>query len=247
MRINSVRLFTPLILLISWVGSPQSGLFPYESPRLQIKKITEQAYIHISFLETQDYGKVPCNGMIVISDNEAVVLETPVDDEVSEELIKWIEEEKGAEIKAVIVHHFHIDCLGGLGAFHQRKITSFATQLTIDMAQRNGYELPLYVMKSGHHTPFGNEKISSHYFGPAHTVDNIVSYFGGEKLLFGGCMIKSLGASKGNTSDADLSQWPETVAKIKTSYPELITVVPGHGKEGGPELLDYTIELFSQD
>ena len=247
MRIKNLPLFVPIFLLISWFGFTQDESFVYNSSSLKVKKVSEHAFIHISFLENQDYGKVPCNGMIVISDNEAVVLETPVDDEVSEELIKWIEEEKGAEIKAVIVHHFHIDCLGGLGAFHQRKIPSFATQLTIDMAQRNGYELPLYAMKSGHHTPFGNEKISSHYFGPAHTVDNIVSYFGGEKLLFGGCMIKSLNASKGNTSDADLNQWPETVAKIKTSYPELITVVPGHGKEGGSELLDYTIDLFSQD
>ena len=247
MRIKNLPLFVPIFLMISWFGCSQDKSTIYDSPSLKVKKISEHAFIHTSFLETKDYGKVPCNGMVLISDNEAVVLETPVDDEVSEELIKWIEEEKGAEIKAVIVHHFHIDCLGGLGAFHQRKIPSFATQLTIDMAQRNGYELPLYAMKSGHHTPFGNEKISSHYFGPAHTVDNVVSYFGGEKLLFGGCMIKSLNASKGNTSDADLIQWPDTVAKIKTSYPELITVVPGHGKEGGSELLDYTIDLFSQD
>ncbi len=247
MRINSVRLFTPLILLISWVGSSQSGLFAYESPRLQIKKITEQAYIHISFLETQDYGKVPCNGMIVISDKEAVVLETPVNDEVSEELIKWIEEEKGAEIKAVIVHHFHVDCLGGLSAFHQRKIPSFADQLTIDFAPSNGYEPPIHAIKSGHQTPIANETISTYNFGPAHTEDNVVSYFEGERILFGGCMIKSLNASKGNTADADLNQWPETVAKIKRSFPELITVVPGHGKEGGSELLDYTIDLFSQN
>ena len=247
MRFYIVRLFVPIFLLISRVCSSQSGLMPYESPSLQIKKIAEHAYIHISFLETEKYGKVACNGMIVISDKEAVVLETPVTDEVSEELIKWIEEEKGAEIKVVIVHHFHVDCLGGLGAFHQRKIPSFANQLTIDLAPKDGYEPPLYAIKSGHQTSIGNDMISTHYLGPAHTADNVVSYIEGEKILFGGCMIKSLNASKGNTTDADLAKWPETVAKIKSKYPELITVVPGHGKEGGSELLDYTIQLFSQN
>ena len=216
----------------------------YETSSLQIKKITEQSFVHITFLETEDFGKVACNGMVIIHDKEAVVLETPVDNQVSEELITWIENEQQAVIKAVIVHHFHIDCLGGLGAFHQKKISSFANQLTIDLATQKGYEPPVNAIVSGHRTTFGKSNISSHYFGPAHTEDNIVSYFEDDQILFGGCMIKSMGAKRGNIADANVNEWSNSVSRVKSEHPEISTVVPGHGKEGGPELLDYTIDLF---
>ena len=216
----------------------------YESSSLQIKKITEQSFIHITFLETEEYGKVACNGMVIILDKEAVVLETPVDNKVSEELMGWIENEQQANVKAVIVHHFHIDCLGGLAAFHQKQVPSFANQLTIDLAIQKGYEPPAHAIVSGHRTPIGSRSISSHYFGPAHTEDNIVSYFEDDQILFGGCMIKSLGAKWGNVADANVKEWSNSVSRVKSEYPEINTVVPGHGKEGGPELLDYTIELF---
>ncbi len=216
----------------------------YESSSLQIKKITEQSFIHITFLETEDYGKVACNGMVIISDKEAVVLETPVDNKASEELISWIENEQQANVKAVIVHHFHIDCLGGLAAFHQKQIPSFANQLTIDLAIQKGYEPPAHSIAGGHIIHIGNSRISSHFLGPAHTEDNMVSYVEDDKILFGGCMIKSIGAKRGNIADANVYEWSNSVNRVKSEYPEISTVVPGHGEEGGSELLDYTIELF---
>ena len=40
--------------------------------------------------ETESFGKVACNGMIVVDDDEAIVFDTPVNNEVSEELLKWL-------------------------------------------------------------------------------------------------------------------------------------------------------------
>ena len=44
--------------------------------------------------------------------------------------------------------------------------------------------------------------------------------------------------------DANTDKWSETVRKIKLKYPNAKLVIPGHGKSGGTELFDYTIELF---
>jgi len=44
--------------------------------------------------------------------------------------------------------------------------------------------------------------------------------------------------------DANAKEWSATVAKIKVEKPEVKIVIPGHGKTGGKELLDYTINLF---
>ena len=235
-----------IILLILSLSKPvqsQADSLVYDSATLKIRQISNNAFIHISFLETQDYGKVACNGMLVIKDKEAVVLETPVNDRVAEELILWIEEKQSASIKAVLVHHFHVDCLGGLRVFHQRNIPSYANQRTIDLVSE-GNEAPVFAITDGHKTEVGGHSISSYYFGPAHTEDNIISYYESEMILFGGCMIKAVGGAKGNLADADVPEWSQTVTKLKAELPEIRLVIPGHGKAGGPELLDYTIKLF---
>ena len=71
-----------------------------------------------------------------------------------------------------------------------------------------------------------------------------MAYFPEDNVLFGGCLIKSVGAGKGYLGDANTIAWPGTVHKIKLKYPKTEIVIPGHGKWGGTELLDYTIELF---
>ena len=235
-----------LCLFISLNAQSQSDSIIYDSPSLKIKQISESVFIHISYLETQDFGKVACNGMLVIDKKEAVVLETPINDEVSEELIRWIENEKSAEVKAVIVHHFHIDCLGGLNAFHQSNIPSFANALTIKLAAEKDYIKPQKTMEHGHLTTVGDQRLISYYFGPAHTYDNIVTYLESGKTLFGGCMVKASGAKEGNLADADVTEWSNTVEKLRSVIPDARIIVPGHGEAGGPELLDYTIMLFKK-
>ena len=71
-----------------------------------------------------------------------------------------------------------------------------------------------------------------------------MSYIPEDNLLFGGCMVKEVGAGEGNLEDANVTAWPTTIRAIKQTYPSLQVVVPGHGQAGGTELLDYTIELF---
>jgi metallo-beta-lactamase class B len=77
-------------------------------------------------------------------------------------------------------------------------------------------------------------------------VDNIVGYFPADQVLFGGCLIKEVNASKGYLGDANVAAWSETVSRIKQAYPQVDYVVPGHGAHGHKELLDYTVELFRE-
>lgn len=66
------------------------------------------------------------------------------------------------------------------------------------------------------------------------------------KVLFGGCLVKEVGAEKGNVADANVQEWPLTIAGIKEQHPDIKIVIPGHGKPGGITLLDYTATLFLQ-
>jgi len=73
-----------------------------------------------------------------------------------------------------------------------------------------------------------------------------VSYIPGEKVLFGGCLIKVLNANKGNLGDGNVREWSNTVSKVKSKFQDAEFVVPGHGKPGDMALFDYTIELFEK-
>ena len=218
----------------------------YKTENLVIQKLTDHVYQHISFLQTDDYGKVACNGIIVLNCPEVVVFDTPVGKAANEELIDWVQTNIDAEISMVIPTHFHRDCLDGLETFHHNGIKSVAHLRTINFAKDHQLPLPQYGFENS--LEIKNEEsgkmIEVTFFGEGHTRDNVVAYVPGEEVLFGGCLIKSNGAGKGNLEDANIKVWPETVDKIKEKYPTLKTVVPGHGKPGGLEMLDYTLQLF---
>ena len=218
----------------------------YESETLTIEKLTEHTLLHISYLSTNDFGKVACNGMIVIDKHEALIFDTPADDITSKELIDWVEINLKCKVKCVIVTHFHIDCLGGLAEFHHRKIPSYASNKTIDLAKSHNWTLPQHGFNTLLETSVGTKKVLNKYFGEGHTRDNVVSYFAPDKVLFGGCLIKAVGAGNGNLEDANVNDWSDTVEKIKVAFPKAELIIPGHGKLGAQELLDYTIELFKK-
>jgi glyoxylase-like metal-dependent hydrolase (beta-lactamase superfamily II) len=214
----------------------------YESDSLKIEQIGHNVYTHTSYLETKSLGTVPCNGMIYFNENEAIIFDTPINNKASSELIKWVGKKK---IKAIVVTHFHVDCLGGLKEFHSNGIESYSTEYTIKLAKESKKEvLPKNGFDNQHKFQIGNEVVFAKYFGQGHTKDNSVGYIPSEKNLFGGCMIKSLNAPKGNLADANTSEWSMSVEKLKKELSDIEIVIPGHGKSGGTELLDYTINLF---
>lgn len=216
----------------------------YKSGKLVVTQVTENTFIHNSFIQTNDYGNVPCNGLIVRNNHELVIFDTPTDDAGSEELIKWIQDTLGCKINAVIPTHFHDDCLGGLKAFHNQQIPSYAYFKTIELAKANNRIVPLNSFDDSLILKAGDEIIIAKFFGEGHTKDNIVGYYPCEKILFGGCLLKELDAGKGYLGDANVAEWSNTVEKVKKEYPDVKIVVPGHGAFGDKNLFDYTINLF---
>ena len=218
----------------------------YQTANLEIEQITEHTFRHISYLTVEGYGKVACNGMIVIDKGEAIIFDTPTDDSVSLALINWVNKKLKCEIKAIIPTHFHVDCLGGLQAFHQKGISSYASNRTIDFAKSNNKIIPQNGFDKHLELKVGGKNVIAEFWGEGHTKDNIIGYFPSEKVLFGGCLIKKLNAGKGNLADANTKEWSNSVEKIKAKYANAKVVIPGHGKVGGVDLFDYTIELFKE-
>lgn len=237
-----------LCLLMVVLLSGCSGLKQpaYQSEHLRLQQIDKGLFIHTSYLETRDFGKVACNGLIYIHGKEAIVYDTPTREDAARELIAWVGKKAGSKIIAVIPTHFHLDCLGSLQVFHEENIPSFASFKTISLSKRLTAVVPQSGFEDQLELTVGGEQAVTRCFGEGHTVDNVVGYIPSQAALFGGCLIKALGAGKGNLEDANTKAWSGTVEKIKEAFPALQIVVPGHGDSGGPELLEYTMALFKE-
>ena len=226
-------------------GSNQSNIV-YKTDHLSIQKLSDHVYRHESFLSTKDFGKVPCNGMVVINQNEIVVFDTPADEKSAVELIKYFTEKLKSRIIAVVATHFHEDCVAGMNIFFACGIPAYASNKTISLLRAKGrnFSQPINGFNDSLSWNIGDKKVYAHYFGEGHTRDNIVGYFPNDNAVFGGCLIKELNATKGNLEDANTDAWSQTVKNIKQHFPAAKIVIPGHGKWGDYRLFDYTIKLF---
>jgi len=180
--------YIKILLCLSWLGligctTKDPVSLSYSSENLQIEQISEHVYQHISYINLPKYGMFPCNGLIYVHDNEAIVFDTPVDDTSSSELIYWIQDQLQLPINAVIVHHFHVDCLGGLNAFHQAGIPSYASTKTIALARGKHPVIPQNSFIDSLELSLGTQSIQTRFFGAGHTPDNVVSYIPQSSLV----------------------------------------------------------------
>jgi len=73
----------------------------------------------------------------------------------------------------------------------------------------------------------------------------VVVWFPHQKLLFGGCLVKSVDTNSiGNLADADVAEWPDTIRALWEMFPDVRTVVPGHFGWEKPGTLEHTLELL---
>lgn len=220
----------------------------YKSENLILLQLSAHTYQHISFLNTNDFGRVACNGMLVVNDNQAAVFDTPTDRAGSEELVEYVTQELGSKIIAIIPTHFHEDCVGGMEVFRKHQVPAYASNRTIELLKKQGNTFTPYLVGFDNHRTFnlGDKKVYTEFLGEGHTQDNVIGYFPADRVLFGGCLVKELAASKGYLGDANVAAWPATALKVKRKYPQTAIVIPGHGKSGGIDLLDYTTALFAR-
>lgn len=166
---------------------------------LLVRKLSSHVYVHTSFLTTQDFGKVPYNGMLVLNNHEAIKLDTPVDNQSAEELIKYATHHLNCKISAVIPTHFHDDCVGGLEKFNEYNIPSYASKRTIQLLRNKGtrFSRPIKGFDSLLTLNVGDQKAYAVFLEKGIPGTMSLDIFR-RQCCFGGCLIKEIGASKGN-------------------------------------------------
>jgi len=210
-------------------------------PDFEIRPLAENVYLHISYKVVDRFGLVDSNGLVVVDDGDAYIIDTPWSAQDTERLLEWIAA-RGLTIKGSVSTHFHEDRRAGIEVLNARSIPTHASKLTNALLSKAG--------KAQASRAFDNnfwlveDQIEIFYPGPGHSQDNVVVWLPKPGTLFGGCFIRAAeSTSLGNVSDAFVSQWPESAAKVLGRYKTARVVVPGHGKVGDASLLQHTRTL----
>ncbi|MHA7058920.1 subclass B1 metallo-beta-lactamase [Aquimarina sp. M1] len=250
---NTIRQKIKLVIifvLACCLGSCKKTPIPESitiSEDLQLIKLNDHSYIHISYITLKSGAKFPCNGFVAVNNKQAFIFDSPATNQVTTELINWLQDKQEININGVVFSHYHDECTKGIAIFKRNNILTIASKTTKNLMVLNGIPEPDQVFDTSLELQLDNYTIINSFLGEAHSKDNIVTYFPEEKLLFGGCMIESLQTKKGNLADANLSEWSKTATLIKKTYPAITVVIPGLSPYGNQNLLDYTISLFKTE
>lgn len=237
-----------LIFLLSFPAFSQSDHVTIRvSEDIELIKISENAYMHVTWTELPGYGRASANGLIFINDGRAFLFDTPWNDSLTMALYCWMRDSMNAPVAGFIPNHWHEDCMGGLGFLQAQKVESYAHQMTIDIARSKQLPVPDHGFKDSLQLYLGDRAIHCYYLGAAHSLDNIVVWIPSEQILFAGCMVKCLGSGNlGNTADGDLNAYPGTLGRLLDRFPGAKVVIPGHGPYGGMELIRHTLTMAKQ-
>ncbi|MCF8357325.1 MAG: subclass B1 metallo-beta-lactamase [Prolixibacteraceae bacterium] len=217
------------------------------NPDVELISIKPGFYMHISYTNSEQFGRYSSNGMVVIQNGKALMIDTPDNNQKTEALYNFLADSMGVETTLFIGGHFHDDNIGGLSFLKTKGIKSILNKLTKEKCIELSLPLPDTTFDKTMDFTFGTIPVQIRYFGGGHSFDNIVVYFPDEKILFGGCLIKSLGSrGLGNLADAVVPEWEPTVKKVIKAFPDVEVVVPGHGPMGDAALLHHTVELVKQ-
>jgi metallo-beta-lactamase class B len=232
---------------------PWSSATAQENPKVQlsnevfVEKLADGIWRHVSTTTLPSLGPVPSNGLIVKSAMDILLVDSAWNDGQTKLILDWIEKELAGKPSLAVFTHSHEDRLGGIHEIHQRGVKTLASELTAELAKQQGVESPRQTFREEITLVFGGQKLQVKYPGPGHSPDNVIVWLPDQKILFGGCLIKSVQTeSLGNIADADLQQWPETIRKVYQEFQDARIVVPGHGEPSGIDAVSHTLELLEK-
>lgn len=211
-----------------------------------IEKIADNVWRHVSSKNIPNFGLMPSNGVIAKFGDDILLVDSAWDNAQTKIILDWIEKELTNKPTIAVITHSHEDRIGGIGEMHSRGIRTLSLRLTAELAKQHGLEVPQQTFDDKLTLTLGGREVLVRYPGPGHTRDNIVVWLPDQKILVGGCLIKSAYAKHiGNTKDADLAQWPVTIKKVQQEFAQAKIVVPGHEELSGTEAMTRTLELLA--
>ncbi|MFT3912068.1 MAG: BlaB/IND/MUS family subclass B1 metallo-beta-lactamase [Ferruginibacter sp.] len=220
--------------------------FSQSQQKLTISHLTGDFYV----FTTYNFYKgepVPSNGMYLVTDQGVVMFDSPWDTTQFQPLIDSIKSRHHKDVVICIATHSHADKTAGLQFLRERGVQTFTTRQTDDISKVTGKKRAEFLMDKNSLFSVGQYKFQTYYAGPGHTSDNIVVWFDKDKVLYGGCLVKSTESTDlGNLEDANVKQWPQTIKNIQENCKDPRYVIVGHGSWSSTKSLKHTLKLLKE-
>jgi metallo-beta-lactamase class B len=230
------------ILLLS-----SSILFCQTSPpKLLISPLTGDFYVYTTYGSYKG-DPVPSNSMYLVTSQGVVLFDTPWDSTQFQPLMDSIKARHHKDIVLCISTHFHEDRTAGLEFYRQKGIKTFTTKQTDELSKAKNEKRAEFLLYTDTVFRVGQHTFQTFYGGQGHSPDNIVIWFDKEKILYGGCLVKSTEAKDlGNLSDANVQAWTTTIKNIQKKFGDPSYIIPGHLDWHSNESLTHTLFLIQQ-
>lgn len=216
------------------------GGFARLAPDLTVRQLSPRVFV-VTHEEPW-----PANSVVVETvDRTLVLVGSPYTPAATRVLLDWLEKTFGERRRVAINTHFHADAgIGGNPVFREAKIPIYGSDLTVKLlAERAPEAVPpdhVFPLRVGVDLELG-EGVRVAFPGPGHTHDNVVVHFPRQRLLVGGCLLKS-GDKLGNVADADLANWASSVRSLDRYAVDWM--IPGHGDRVDPGLVAHTLAVL---
>lgn len=213
---------------------------------LQISHLTGDFYVYKTF---HDYNgtMISANAMYLVTDKGVVLFDAPWDKSQFQPLLDTIKAKHNKEVIMCFATHSHDDRAGGLDFYRQKGIKTYSGKLTDNILKKNNEKRAEFIVPNDTTFTVGQHTFEVYYPGKGHAPDNIVVWFDKEKVLYGGCFIKSAEAKDlGYLGDSDVKEWKKSIEKVKTKFKNPIYIIPGHEDWTNTESLNHTLKLVDE-
>ena len=234
----------PLLLGFLTLICCSSGLFGQESPALSISHLTGPLYVYTTH-RILNGAPFPSNGLYLVTDKGAVIIDNPWDTTQLQPLLDSIWQKHHQKVVLTISTHFHSDRTAGIPFYRAKGIKTYSSALTRELCRLHQEPQAEFVFEKDTTFRVGQYSFQTYYGGEGHTRDNIVIWFGRDRVLYGGCLVKSTEADDlGYLADANVQAWPNTIRKLQMKFPDAAYIIPGHQGWASAQSLDYTLKLL---
>lgn len=211
---------------------------------LQISHLMGGFYIYKTFNNYKG-NLVSANAMYLVTDKGVVLFDAPWDKSQFQPLLDSIKFKHKKDVVMCLATHSHDDRAGGLEFYRQKGIKTYTIKLT-DQILKNEKKAE-FVIPDDTIFKVGEYKFEVYYPGKGHAPDNIVVWFDKEKLLYGGCFIKSsIAKDLGYLGDANVNEWEKSIKKVQVKFKNPKYIIPGHDDWTDTKSLNHTLKLVQE-
>lgn len=214
-----------------------------------LSRISDRLWMHTSYLDLPGTGPIASNGLIVLREDDAILVDTAWTEPQTEDILRYAAAVLDRPVRQAVITHFHQDKMGGIGALHRAGVETWAHALTNELAPTVDFEPARNVIA------FGADGFATgparaalgpmtvFYPGPGHTRDNITVGIEDE-FAFGGCLIKGeKSRSLGNLEDSDVANYADAARRFGAAFPDASIIVMSHSAPEGRGAIRHTIRM----